>query len=296
MTDRREPSLTIVSVLYGGAAVLESTLPTWRDAVEASVEVVFVDHSPEPLKAHLDLESWARYVWNPDNPGFAAGVNNGVALAESERIFLLNPDVYLTRSAVESVMSLPDSGPYSVALRTDGIDHLGVEYSWWGFCRDRVDSERFLIGPSGGAAVFSTSLVRDEVPFPEHLFAWGEDAEWGLLLQSRGIETRALEEITLDHIGGHSVANPAGQRLKARLLVRNRIATFRRMLSAPAKCFIALPFFAAVAANGLRKVRQGTSAAYFRGVMQGLSMEVPAPATDRISVRQWRRITGRRVK
>ncbi len=72
MTERRKPSLTIVSVLYGGAAVLKSTLPTWRDAVDASVEVVFVDHSPEPLNVELDINSWARYVWNPDNPGFAA--------------------------------------------------------------------------------------------------------------------------------------------------------------------------------------------------------------------------------
>ncbi len=205
----------------------------------------------------------------------------------------MNPDVYLTRFAVESILSLPDSGPYSVALRTDDVDHVGVEYSWWGFCRDRVDLKRFLVGPSGGAAVFSTALVRNEVPFPEHLFAWGEDAEWGLLLQSRGIETRAVEGITLDHIGGHSVASAVGQRLKARLLVRNRIATFRRMLSAPAKCMVALPFFAAIAANGLRKVRQGTSAAYFRGVIQGVSMDLPAEATGRISIRQWRRVAGR---
>ncbi len=286
------PVLTIVSVLYGGHEVLEKTLATWRASIDSSIEVVFVDHSPTSMAEVLDL-SWARHEWNPDNPGFAAGVNRAVELANSGHIFLLNPDVFLTPTALARIASAKVTGPAAIALRTGGVEHSGIEYSRWGFCRDRVDVGRHLVGASGGAALFPRHLVHEQIPFPEHLFAWGEDAEWSLWLISNGIETTEIGDVILDHVGGHSVSSSAGQRLKARLLVRNRIATFRRALSRGTKVRIGVPFFAAIAANGARKVAQGVGWSYLQGIVEGLRMEVPPRLGAPIAWPLWKTLTER---
>lgn len=286
------PQLTIVSVLFGGAETLRETLPTWRESLTDAVEVVFIDHSAEPLDNELLLTDWARYEWNPDNPGFAAGVNRGVHLAESDRVFLLNPDVYLTEADLRTVVDERCDGPLAVTLRTDGRVHNGIEYSWWGFCRDRSEPSRTLVGPSGGAALFPRDLVAFEHPFPDHLFAWGEDAEWALGLCAAGIVTRELGGVVLEHVGGHSINSASGQQLKTRLLIRNRIATFRRMFGTSTKWIIGGPFFAAIAINCIRKAQQGTASAYLRGVMEGLRLPVPPSGGPKLRWVQWKRLTA----
>jgi len=292
MSGYARPRLTIVSVLFGGADTLRETLPTWRESLTADVEVVFVDHSARALDVDLGLARWARYEWNPENPGFAAGVNRAVHLARSDRVFLLNPDVFLTEEALRAVVEEQSDGLLAVALRTDGQVHVGIEYSWWGFCRDRTNLDRHLVGPSGGAAVFPSDLVLRSHPFPDHLFAWGEDAEWGLGLCASGIITRELKGVVLEHVGGHSVDNPRGQQLKARLLVRNRIATFRRVLGLRTKLSIGAPFFAAIVVNLARKVMQGTARAYIRGVLEGLRLPLPPLDGPKLSWAQWKRFTA----
>jgi GT2 family glycosyltransferase len=285
--------ISVIGVLYGGSDVLHKTLPSWRAASRDGVEFVMVDHSPQRLDAdaELDLKSWANYVWNPANPGFAAGVNAGVAMATAPTILLLNPDVFLESSDLERMLQsdLPELG--AIGLRTDGVSTWGIEYSWWGFCRDRAMLRRTLVGPSGGAAVIHRRVLDAVGPFPEHLFAWGEDAEWALLAYSLGFRAVTIPMV-LEHIGGHSVASLAGQRFKARLLVRNRIATFRRLLDTRLRLLIGLPFAGAIALNAVRKLLQGTGRAYLTGVAEGLRMTVPPTTAPRLSPTDWRVISA----
>lgn len=285
-----KPTLSIVSILFGGSEVLRATLPSWRAAIHNGIEVIFIDHSPVPLDDELNVSEWAMYHWVPSNPGFAAGVNRGFAEAQADRVLLLNPDVFLTAPDLMKVEAHEDDNPAAVSLRTNGVIHSGIEYSWWGFCKDRTDRRRQLLGPSGGAALVTRALVQ-RIPFPEHLFAWGEDAEWSLLLYSQGIRTSELPDVVLEHTGGHSVGSPEGQRLKARLLVRNRIATFRRAFAPRAKLIVGPAFAAALLLNCLRKWRQGTLNAYLAGVVEGINMPVPAFRTQRLTWGQWRGMT-----
>lgn len=284
--------LTVLTVLYGGLGVLKQTLPTWRACAGEDVEFIFVDHSPTPLDQDLKVSSWGRYFWNPENPGFAAGVNFGVRESSSEKILLLNPDVFLEGTALGTIAKFETLGLGAVGLRTRGQVHRGIEYSWWGFCRDRRTTGKAAIGPSGGGAVFDRTEFLRVGPFPEHLFAWGEDAEWALIAFTCGLRTHDLP-VTLEHVGGHSVASTEGQKFKARLLVRNRVATFRRVLSRNLKLALFVPFALALVGNFFRKVSQRTAGAYARGVAEGLTMQLPDPHTPPIGIREWRMICGR---
>ncbi len=285
------PTISVVTVLYGGIDVLRETLPTWREAgAGRDIEWIFIDHSPRPLADELDLTSWAEYVWDASNPGFAAGVNRGFSLARSDVIGLINPDIFLDESKVARVLALPHDQLFAIRLDTHGIITTGIGYTSWGFCVDRRE-DRPLVGPSGGGAVIPRAVMQEVGEFPEHLFAWGEDAEWALTAYALGVRTQD-SGITVSHIGGHSVASPSGQRFKARLLARNRVATYRRVFATPLKALLALPFIAALIANGLRKILLGTGKAYFRGLFEGIVMPVPE-ARARVTVGMWLGITRR---
>jgi GT2 family glycosyltransferase len=278
--------------LYGGEQTLRETLPTWRSSASDDVEFVFVDHSPRSLDDDFDLSAWSQYHWHPTNPGFAAGSNFGCRQASADRILLLNPDVYLDVRSLERIVATEVESTGALGLRTDATTHVGIEYTWWGFCKDRTDHHRFLVGPSGGAALINRSVLDTVGGLPEHLFAWGEDAEWALSMYRAGMRCVSVP-VTLDHVGGHTVASQAGQRLKARLLARNRIATFRRTLGHGLQILLVLPFSAAILANGLRKLRQRTMRAYISGVWEGLTINIPRSSQARLTVSDWRRITAR---
>lgn len=285
------PQLSIVTVLYGGVEVLRETLPTWREAGKGrDVEWIFVDHSPQSLAEDLGLGSWAEYVWDASNPGFAAGVNRAVSLARSDVVGLINPDIFLDESKLAQILALPKDQLCALTLDTHGAVTTGIGYTSWGFCVDRQE-DRPLVGPSGGGAVIPRTVMQHVGGFPEHLFAWGEDAEWALTAYALGVRTIS-SGVTVSHVGGHSVASLAGQRLKARLLARNRVATYRRVFTTPLKALLAVPFLAALLANGLRKIPLGMGRAYFRGLYEGTVMPVPE-ARARVTVRMWLAITRR---
>lgn len=289
--------ISILVVLYGGYPVLRETVKSWKAAERSGIEFIVVDHSPGALPSDIELPQNSFYEWDPSNPGFASGVNRAAKIANSPHLLLLNPDVYLTDEAVDTITSatLPALG--SVGLSTAGNVSRGIDYAWWGFCRDRVDSRKTLVGPSGGAALISRHVFDDVGGFPEHLFAWGEDAEWALKAWACGHRTTEID-VVLRHVGGHSVASLAGQRLKARLLARNRVATFRRMLSPAVQILFFMPFVVALVANVIRKIRQRTATSYIRGLYEGIVMDIPILDSPRVTLHVWMdiiRVRGRQV-
>lgn len=275
-----ETKLEICTVLFGGLATLRETLPTWISAVDGmDVVLRIIDNGPtrdaEALLRDLtrDTNVDVIYIHAPENPGFAASANRLIREAATSWAFLLNPDVYLHRQAVISVLEYIDGaeGPAAVSICTDGKLTAGICLTWYGFFLDRqVPTRLKCLGPSGGAAIIPTRVFYESGwDFDEDLFAWGEDAGLAIRLFAAGVQTNSLN-LALDHLGGHSVSSLAGQRLKARLLARNRLLILRRDFTVPFRFSIGLLTFLAMLANGLRKVRSGTGSAYFGGMLEGL--------------------------
>lgn len=276
------PQLSIITVLFGGAETLADTLPTWRDAFGSpEVEIVVVDNSPSD-----DVETLVRatlgdsnlvYVKRPDNPGFAAGANLGAAMARSEKLIFLNADIYVDSGTPQALLRIPPEVKVgAIRLRTNGVVYEGIKLSWYGYLEDRKagDPAR-MFGPSGGGAFYQRSIFEELGGFSESMFAWGEDSALALQASAAGHATRLLD-LTLEHIGGHTVASIAGRRFKARLLARNRVWTFRSHFATSYKWLVAVPFFGALTANGLlRKSRDGSLVPYFQGVMDGLLVTPP---------------------
>jgi GT2 family glycosyltransferase len=99
---------SIVIIAYQAAGQLVKCLeslqrnppPSGRTS-KADAEIVIIDNSPEPIEKAVsnDLlvklcQTYTRVIfeWHPENLGFAAGCNRGVALTDGEYIVLVNPD------------------------------------------------------------------------------------------------------------------------------------------------------------------------------------------------------------
>jgi GT2 family glycosyltransferase len=106
---RRRPILGIVVVNYGASALLRTNLAD-RGVGGPHDQIVVVDNSADPIeratvRALCEAHGW-RLVSRPDNPGFGAAVNAGIAAAREAgcRTFLcLNPDAVVTQSVVDEL-------------------------------------------------------------------------------------------------------------------------------------------------------------------------------------------------
>ena len=283
-------ALTVVTVLYRSAPMLAETLPTWvRSAAGLPVRFVFADNWPEDgcakvIAGCLD-EDWYTYLPDPANPGFAAGCNRAVAAAGTGHVLLLNPDVWLRDDSLTRIREAIDASPgdpIAVGLAMRGGEFTGIEVHPISLFNDRpAGSRRPPIGPSGGGAVFPTSVYQEFGGFHEHLFAWGEDADLAYRLYAAGRRTHPLD-LALEHAGGHSVDGD-GKLLgfRAFLLARNRILVAARTFSWPL-ALLAIPVIAlAHCALAARRARQGLLRPFLRGVARGL-LESPAAR------REWR--------
>lgn len=274
------PALTVATVLYEGVDTLRVTLPKLIEScVKSEVPLVVIDNSvsdePEQLWATVGgSQQGGRLVRRPDNPGFAASANEAIRLSSTQWVFLVNADVTVSSADIDKIKKhiavKRTADPTAVSLVTDGIHTCGIEYARFGYFSDRrVEASHACLGPSGGAAIFSREQFLGFGGFRDDFFAWGEDADLAVRMWAAGVRTDELL-LALPHIGGHSISGIETLRKKAHWLARNRILLMRSDYSVGAWLINGLPQLGIILLNGLRKTRQGTASAHFRGMAEGL--------------------------
>jgi N-acetylglucosaminyl-diphospho-decaprenol L-rhamnosyltransferase len=108
MAERRMAAdLAVVVVHWNVPALLERclrSLATDSAAAGLTVEVVVVDTgSPDATYRAVVQRAAARLIEMPDNPGYAAGCNAGVAATDSAAVLLLNADVEVVPGALAAL-------------------------------------------------------------------------------------------------------------------------------------------------------------------------------------------------
>lgn len=115
-------AIVAVVVTYQSSSTIDACIQRLREARDiAEIRVVdnaSTDDTVEILQRHASHDARIRFIANPDNPGFAAANNQGVADSHSPWLAFINPDVMVEP---ETLAVLRDRG---VAL---GDCLLGVE-------------------------------------------------------------------------------------------------------------------------------------------------------------------------
>jgi N-acetylglucosaminyl-diphospho-decaprenol L-rhamnosyltransferase len=207
------PDADIVIPTWDGRALLERCLPT----VVGQGRVIVVDNGSQDGTGELLAARFpeVRVVAFPENRGFAAAVNAGIAAGDAEVVVLVNNDVECDGqfvAALATALRADRVGMAAGVLLVPGrqrVDSYGVEVdrtlsafprfadaAWPAGLHDRC-----LAMPSGGAAAYRREALEAVGGFDERLFAYMEDVDLGLRLQAMGWHCAGAPDATGKHLG-----------------------------------------------------------------------------------------------
>lgn len=293
-------------------------------------EVILVDNGSSDASVSV-AEEVARnsgfsfqVIKNPDNRGFCAANNQGIAAAHGEYIALLNNDAEADACWLVSMVRCIEgrSGAGMVASkilvfddpsRIDKAGHLiypdgqNRGRGTGELDRGQYDVEEEVLWPDGCAALYRKSMIDDIGAFDEDLFAYADDAELGLRARIAGWSCIYCPKAVVRHRRGSTLGLQSVKRLE--LIERNRLLLAAKHFP-PSLLWLNLPYYMARLAAGLWASIQGRgeagtfpggagklriAAALVRGFVAGVRM-LPSTVRKRRQLRRIRRLTNKEIK
>jgi len=185
------------------------------------VENGSVDRSVDIIEAKFPEVTLLK---QPDNLGFAGGVNVGIRHAleyGAEAIALFNNDAVADenwlKNLLENMQRSENTGIVTgkfMRIDHDHIDSAGEQYSVWGMPfprgRNQTDEGQYdqpaeVLGATGGASLYRADMLREIGLFDEAFFAYYEDVDISFRAQLAGWKV-AYEPTALayHHVSGTS--------------------------------------------------------------------------------------------
>lgn len=196
----------IVIPNWNGKDRLKACLDSIQNQSHPSQTVVVdngsTDGSSDYLRKHYP---WVHIVQHDKNLGFTGGVNGGItyALAQgAEFIALLNNDAIIEKNWVKFLRQRleknQDLGAVTCKLLSADkkrIDSTGDYYTSWGLsvprqrdhkAEDAINHFEYVLGACAGASLYRTKMFDDVDLFDQKFFAYFEDTDFNLRMQSAG--------------------------------------------------------------------------------------------------------------
>lgn len=305
------PLISIVIPNYNGADVLEVCLQSLLHQTYARKEILVVDNASQDQSAEVvrRIAPGTRILQQPRNLGFAAAVNRGVLAARGEWVAVLNNDTeaaadWLAECAA-AIERHPDASFLACRIldfhRRDRIYSAGDCFLRHGIGyrrgQDQLDSDEYrhempIFSACGCAALFRTFAWNAARGFNEDFFAYLEDVELGVRLQTAGARGYYVPSAVVHHIGG-STSGGEFAPMVVRLRTRNAILLLLQTLPGPIlwRC---LPMILASQLVWVgRTIAHGRLLSYLRG-LAGVLPLAPRRIRDRIAVRKlWKKSSPR---
>jgi len=222
-------------------------------------EIILVDNASTDGSLQLIEEHYGhavKIIRNPQNFGFAEGVNVGINNSAGEFIALLNSDATVAKNwLAELVKKIQPSEKIGMcASKVYLADHPGVlDNTGELLCRDglsrargRLERDRNqydhsdeVLCPSGCAALYRRKIFDEAGLFDKYFFAYGDDMDIGLRGRMLGYKAVYVR----DAIAFHKLSASAGviSPLKAYYVERNRLWVAIKCF--PLKYLLAAPFY-----------------------------------------------------
>ncbi len=224
----KRPGTAVVIPVFRGLEVTLHCLARVFATVPRGTEIIVVDDaSPEPaLSAELDALARRRRIRllrNPDNRGFPASANRGMAAAGARDVVLLNSDAMVPAGWLErlreAAYAAPDIGtvaPLSNEATILSYPHVAdVQPPPADDLLERIDAlaarangdELVEIPTSVGFCMYIRRACLEETgPFREDVFAqgYGEENDFCLRARHLGWRHMAASGVFVSHIGGQS--------------------------------------------------------------------------------------------
>lgn len=300
------PTVAVVIPSWNTAAHLPACLESLAGQAPALETLVVDNGSTDGSLDYLEREG-VPHVPLPENVGFAAAVNLGVARTEAAAVLVLNADTVLEPGCVEALRtaldaepdlggvqprilqlegeatqrSAPDARLYSAgqALTRDG---RALERGMGERQRPELLERREVFGVCGAACLLRRELFADLGGYDESYFAFYEDVDLNVRARIAGWRFEYVPGAVVWHVGNAAwtagFERPGAD--NARLVARNRLVTQLKFMP-----LSATPRIAAVELGALgRAARERRFRATLRGKLEGLR-RLPALLRERRALR-----------
>jgi N-acetylglucosaminyl-diphospho-decaprenol L-rhamnosyltransferase len=226
--------LDIIIVNFRSAPLMGNTVALAREFLGGDARLIVVDNSPGDGAAEIvrSADPDATVITNAANRGYAAAVNQAVAVAESEFVLLLNPDVRGISGRYADVLEAfrdPRVGAVVIRLlNTDGtlqqncicaprpFDMISEDLAlaarfpnWRRPHRYRMldwdHSEARPVDAARGACLFIRRAAFTDVGlFDARFFVYYEETDWLIRAKRRGWRTMFLPTVEAVHASAGS--------------------------------------------------------------------------------------------
>jgi GT2 family glycosyltransferase len=231
--------ISAVIVNWNRKDLLRACLTSLANQTIAQFETIVVDNGSADGSADMaQNEFGARVIRNPDNRGFCAANNQGIAIARGDFIALLNndaeaqpgwlaalhracskaPDVGM---AASKVMVWEDPSRLDKAGQLIFPDGQNRGRGSGALDRGQFDNEEEILWPDGCAAMYRKAMLDSIGGFDEDLFAYADDAELGLRARIAGWKCIYAPDAVVRHHRGSTMGKGSARRLV--LIERNRV-------------------------------------------------------------------------
>ena len=130
MTDAPGSAIAAIVVSHESASTLEQCLQRLRAAREiAEIRVIdnaSLDGTLDIIQRHAAQDPRVRFIGNPDNPGFAAGCNQGARESTAPWLAFVNPDLLVETDTLSRLRAHALSVGSDALLGVDLVDEAGV--------------------------------------------------------------------------------------------------------------------------------------------------------------------------
>ena len=213
--------LSIIIITYNGLAFLKRCLASLSTFInDPTCEVIIVDNysTDGSLNFLQDNYPKLKLILNSENRGVAAARNQGIDVAQGEKLMILDNDTEANDDAINAMLSHLDNNP-EVGLcscrlmDTEGVTQdsckpypglmikvrniLGLENKM-----RYVPNDEGIIEPVyviGACQMFPRAVVSKVGKLDERIFYGPEDADWCLRIKQAGWHIHCLNNYTIVH-------------------------------------------------------------------------------------------------
>lgn len=269
--------ISVIVVNWNRRELLRRCLQSLARQRQVGFEVILVDNGSRDGSVEMARCEFGergafplRTIVNPDNRGFCAANNQGIAAAQGAFLALLNNDAEAHPDWLAALRRAFDQDPQIgmaaskilVMENPRRIDKAGHLIYPDGQNRGRGSGEQDVgqydrteevLWPDGCAAMYRRAMLEQIGGFDEDFFAYGDDAELGLRARIAGWRCLYVPQAVVWHHRGATLGLTSARRLE--LIERNRVLLALKLF--PWSLLVLNPFYyaARLAAGAWAAVR-----------------------------------------
>lgn len=235
--------ITVIIPNYNGIKYICECLDTVKEqSIFNRIETIVVDNASEDDsdKAVEEFYPWVKLIRLDQNYGFSRAVNEGIKVASSPFILLLNNDTKIDKMLCSEMLATikQDENIFSVASKMlqmkdptviDGCGDLYCAFGW-AFARGKgmksnkecYQKQVDVFAACAGAALYRKSILDEIGYFDEYHFAYLEDVDMGYRARIMGYRNVYCPTAVVYHVGSAS-SGSRHNAFKVRLSARNNV-------------------------------------------------------------------------